>query len=142
MTDTIELLKELDSGCQMAMNSIHQLQNYELNKDLADLLEKYRKKHHELKDEVTSLLREHGEDEKMPGTMASAMSWVTTGFKMMMHDTNTQVAKLMMDGCNMGIQTIGEKMSMYAAADQEAKKLAHKLITLEEDFAREVKEFL
>ena len=44
MTDTIELLKELDSGCHMAMNSIHQLQNYELRKELADTLEKYRKK--------------------------------------------------------------------------------------------------
>lgn len=142
MTDTIELLKELDSGCHMAMNSIHQLQNFELRKELSDTLEKYRKKHHQLQEEVAAMLAEQGEDGKMPGTMASAMSWTTTEFKMMMHDTNTQTAKLMMDGCNMGIQTIGEKMTKYAAADQKAKDLAHKLIKIEEDFAHEVKEFL
>ncbi len=142
MTDTIELLKEVDSGCHMAMNSIHQLQNYELRPELADLLEKYRKEHHKLQEDVASVLKEQGEEEKLPGAMASAMSWVTTGFKMMLHDTNTEVAKLMMDGCNMGIQTIGEKMTMYAAADQKARDLAHRLIKLEEDFAHEVKEFL
>ena len=74
MTDTIELLKALDSGCHMAMNSIHQLQNYELRKALADTLEKYRKKHHQLQEEVASLLAEQGEEGKLPGIKGALLS--------------------------------------------------------------------
>lgn len=36
--------------------------------------------------------------------MAAAFSRMSTGMKMLMKDDNRQAAKILMDGCNMGIQ--------------------------------------
>ena len=44
---------------------------------------------------------------KRAGNDASAFSKMTTEMKLMMKDDSSQVAKLVMDGCNMGIQTLG-----------------------------------
>ena len=55
--------------------------------------------------------------------MASTMSWLTTEIKMMMHNEGSQIAKIVMNGCNMGIQSIGENLTKYKTASEEAKKL-------------------
>ena len=74
--------------------------------------------------------------------MASAMSWFTTEMKMMMREDSTQICKIIMNGCNMGIQKIGEKLNQHDQASEEAKKVTQKLIKIEEELMSEVKEYL
>ena len=92
--------------------------------------------------ESARLLEENGEYEKDPGMMASAMSWLTTEMKMMVKRSDTEIAKIMMNGCNMGIQTIAEKAHEFENASQESKKLAEKIVKEEEDFMKKLKEYL
>ena len=115
---------------------------YSMKDGLSQTLEKYKEAHEKLQQEASEMLKEHGEPDKQPSLMASAMSWTTTEMKMFMRDDNTQIAKIMMNGCNMGIQTIGEDISKYQQASKEAVQLAEKLIDLEERFASDIKEFL
>ena len=61
---------------------------------------------------------------------------------MMMHDDDHQIAKLMMDGCNMGIQSVSEYLNKYAGASKEAVAKAKELIKIEEDFMKEMKEYV
>ncbi len=140
--DTIKLLEEIDLGCEMAENSFRQIQNYGMADDLAAVIQKYQKKHEEIQKEASKLLHEEGGRDKNPSPMAEAMSWITTEMKMMLKKDGTQIAKLMMDGCNMGIQTIGEKIGQFPQASKEAVALGKKLIKTEEDFLSEVKGFL
>ena len=42
---TVELLKECNSGCKMALNSIHQVMEYAEDEKLLDLLRGYNEKH-------------------------------------------------------------------------------------------------
>ena len=74
--------------------------------------------------------------------MASAMSWLTTEMKLMIHENTSEISKNIMNGCNMGIQSIREQMSKYKTASEEAVKLANKLIKLEEDMFSDAKEFI
>ena len=141
-TDTIKLLEEIDLGCEMAENSFRQIQNYGMADDLAGVIKKYQKKHEEIQKEASRLLHEEGGRDKNPNPMAEAMSWISTEMKMMLKKDGTQIAKLMMDGCNMGIQSIGEKLSQYTQASKEAQALGKKLVKTEEEFLSEVKEFL
>lgn len=140
--DTFELLKEVSSGSIMGMNSIEQVSEYVENIRLLKVLEKYRDKHSETLRQVADLLRGEGKEPEKPGKMASMMSWITAEMKLMMKDDSTQVAKLMMDGCNMGIQTITEKIHEYKNAENEAVKIAESLVRLEEEFHKELKKFL
>ena len=59
----------------------------------------------------------------------------------MMQEDSSQIAKIMMDGCNMGIQAISEKINAYPSASEKSKKIARKLIQIEEDFMEEMKAF-
>lgn len=140
--DTRRLLQECNSGCKMAINSLQQLKEYATEEGLATLIRTSTERHEELEAESTKLLEENGDREKDPSMMASTMSWLTTEMKMMMNRSNTEVAKIIMNGCNMGIQTITEKSHEYENASSESKKLAERLVKEEEDLMKKLKEFL
>jgi len=140
--DTIKLLKECTAGCKMALGSMKQVEEYIQDSKLKQIIDSYKDKHEELEKELADMLAQAGKTESEPKTMASAFSWFTTEMKLMMKDDSHQIAKLMMDGCNMGIQSVSEYQNKYSQASQEAVKLAHKLVKIEEDFMLEMKQFL
>ena len=140
--DTIKLLKECNLGCKMAVNSLNQISEYVKNTGFADLVKKSIKEHEKLGDETAQKLAEAGVEEKEPGTMTSAFSWFSTEMKMMMKDSDGEAAKIMIDGCSMGIQSIGEKKNHFKDASQDAIKLASDLIEMEEKLIKELEAYL
>lgn len=140
--ETISLLDECNAGCKMAINGIEQVRDAVQSEEMAEILDTYSKKHQELEDETSRQLDDFGKMEKEPGLMASAMSWITTEAKLMMREDDHQIAKLMMDGCNMGIQSVSEYMNQYSSASDDSRTLARKIIKAEEDFMGEMKQFL
>ena len=121
---------------------MNQIQDYTTSEGLATLIRESKERHEKLEAESAKLLEENGEYEKDPGMMASAFSWLTTEMKMMMKRSDTEIAKIMMNGCNMGIQTIVEKAHAYEEASKESKDLAERLVKEEEDFMEKLKEYL
>ena len=74
--------------------------------------------------------------------MAAAMSWISTEMKMLMREDSTQIAKIIMDGCNMGIQSVSEYVNKNKLASDDSIRLAKNLIKTEEDLMEEMKKFL
>lgn len=140
--DSICLLKECSSGCKMAIKSIDQIAEYVKDEKLADLLHAYKGKHEEFEKEIIQLLGKEGKSAEEPAMMAKISSWFDIEVKMFMNADSHQIAKLMMDGCNMGIQKLSEYINKYTAAEEECVKLAKKIIEEEEDFMAEMKEFM
>lgn len=140
--DTIELLKECSSGCKMAIESIRQVREYTMDNDLAEILDSYNDKHTEIQKETGSLLQEYDKSEEEPSGMARVCSWMNIEMKMLMKADSHQIAKLMMDGCNMGIQSVCEYINKYGAASQESVDIAHKLVKTEEDFMGAMQAFV
>ena len=60
----------------------------------------------------------------------------------MMREDNHQAAKILMDGCNMGIQSLSEYINKYKAASKESISIAKSLIKTEEDFMCDLKKFI
>ena len=141
-TQTVELLKECNSGCKMAINSMDQIMEYVRDPKQADIIRSYKKKHQDLEDRIGKQLMLNGATEEEPGFMASAMSWFSTEMKMSMQNDSSQAAKIMMDGCNMGIQSVAEYINKYTSGSKEGKELAKELVKIEEDFMQEMKQFL
>ena len=140
--DTIKLLRECNLGCKMAVNSLNQISEYVTNPKFAELVNKSVKDHEQLGDETAKKLAEAGVEEKEPGTMTSAFSWFSTEMKMMMKDTDGEAAKIMIDGCSMGIQSIGEKKNHFKEAEGDAIKIATDLIEIEEKLIKELEAYL
>lgn len=140
--DTISLLDQCCLGSRMAIDSIDQLLEHCRNNELSSLLSDYKSEHEHIRDKTRDRLLEANEKASKPTLVASAMSYISSEMKMNMKGDSTQIAKIMMDGCNMGIQTIGETLSRYKDADEESKQLAKKLIQCEEEFSKKMQKFL
>lgn len=142
LTHTVELLKECGNGCQMAQKSVKQVRSFVTDEKLSDLLESYGEKHSQLEKEVASMLGKHGSSEDDPPQMALMGAWMSVEMGMLMHPNDQEAAKKMMDGCNMGIQSVSEYVNKYPDAEEEAHDLAKRLIKVEEDFMEEMKAFV
>ena len=108
---TKKLLEECSVGCKMGIESMEQVQHHVTDSKIAATIEKSCSKHKELEEEISKILLRAGQPEKEPGVMVSTFSWMTTGVKMMTgEDENKQAVKIIMNGCNMGTQSITEAM--------------------------------
>lgn len=139
---TRKLLEECSVGCRMAVESFEQIKEYVKDTEFKKLINEYTEKHRALEDEAVTLLKDSGNEPKSPGVMASTFSWFTTEMKLTFNSDNTQIAKLLIDGCAMGIKTLGEKAHQYDKADKKAAELAQKIIRTEEELMKKLKDYL
>ncbi len=140
--DTVCLLKECNSGCKSATNSMEQVMGYVKNNKLKQLIEKYNDKHIKIGDECHDMLNEMDEKEKDPSKIASMFAEMGTDMKLMMENSTHKAADLLVDGCTMGIKSLSEYINKYTTADENVVNLTRKLIRLEQDFMEELLEFL
>ncbi len=140
--DTIRLLRECDAGVKMGVASIDDVLEYVSDKDFKKLLTHCKEEHIKLSDEIQELLDQYHDDGKEPNPMAKSMSWMKTNMKLVMHESDTTIADLMTDGCNMGVKSLNKYLNQYKAADEKSKDIAKKLINLEEKLTVDIRDYL
>ena len=140
--DTILLLKECDSGTNMAVASIDEVLEKIKDSNMKQLLTESREHHEKLGNEIHSLLIEHESEEKDPNPMAKGMSWLKTNMKMTMDESDATVADLITEGCDMGVKSLYRYMNQYKAADKTSQDICKRLITIEEKLRDDLREYL
>lgn len=140
--DTIKLLRECDAGIKMGVASIDEVLNYVSNKKLKEYLSDCKNEHDKLKEEIQILLDEYHDEGKNPNPMAKSMSWMKTNVKLVMDESDSTIADLITDGCNMGVKTLNRYLNQYEAADEKSKDITKRLINLEEKLAIDIRQFL
>ena len=142
MTDDIELLKECDAGVKMGIQGISNIIDDAFGEDFKNMLEKYEGEHVNILNKIHKKLDEYGASTKEPNPMAEVGSKMTTAMKLMMNDSDEKIADLMMDGCNMGIKSVSRYMNEYAGSSKEVMDIANNVITLEQNFMNELRQYL
>jgi hypothetical protein len=140
--DTVRLLKECNSGCKMATNSMEQVLPYVTDDKLKSMIMNYNDKHIKIGDECHQMLNESLENEQDPHVMAKAFSWISTEVKMIMGNEAHKIADLLIDGCNMGIKSLSEYLNKYTSAAEESREIARKLIRMEQEFMNDLLQYL
>ena len=140
--DTVKLLRECDAGIKMGIWSIDDVLDLVSEEDFKEKLIECKDEHEKLKDEVADLLSEYHDDGKEPNPMAKGMSWVKTNVKMSLNYSDKTIADLMIDGCDMGVKSLSKYLNQYAAADENSKDIAKRLIGLEEQLSKDMRQFL
>lgn len=140
--DTIYLLRECNSGTQMAVYSIDEILENVKSQKLREILASFKNRHEQLGNELHVLLQKYGDTTKDPGVIAKGMSWIKANAKLAIDDSDRVCADLVTDGCNMGVKTIQRYLNQYIAADNKAKDLAKDLIRIEENLSCELKPYL
>ena len=136
-TSTYEILKECNSGCRMAVNSIEQLVVYLKNQELQELFSKYKEDYEKMERESIRLSEGNLQEEA-----AETFAWISAEVKMMFNDDTSKIAEMMIDGANMGIKSITEKLNRYLEAEKESILLAKKFEKTCEKLIQDMKKYL
>ncbi len=140
--DTIKLLRECDAGVKMGVSAIDDVLAYVSDNRLKDRLLKNKQIHEELDREIDAALKRFHDEGKEPQLMAKGMSWLKTNVMLKMDESDNTIADLITDGCNMGVKSLSRYLNQYKAADEASKDIAKKLIKLEEDLCKDVRDYL
>ena len=140
--DTIKLLRECDAGVRMGIDSIDEVIDNVQNQSFKNRLNKCKDEHVDINGKIQSLLDQYGDDGKSPNPIAKGMSWIKTNAMLAVNDSDSTVADLMTDGCNMGVKSLSRYLNQYKAADEVSKDIAKKLISSEETLASDIRGFL
>lgn len=141
-SDTIKLLKECDAGTKMAVSSIDEILEQVCDSKMKGLLQESKDHHEKLENDICAMLQEHDAAQKDPNPIAKGMSWMKTNMKMTMDNSDATVADLITDGCNMGVKTLNKYLNQYQDADKESKAVCGKLISIEEQLCKDLREYL
>ena len=140
--DTIRLLRECDAGIKMGVASIEDVIDSVESGSFRKLLSDCRAEHEELNEKIQSLLDEYGDEGKEPNPVAKGMSWMKTSAKMALDGSDSTIADLMTDGCNMGVKSLSKYLNQYKAASEETKDIAKKLIACESTLTKDIRQYL
>ena len=130
--DTINLLKECNSGTKMAVDSIDEILDKVKATELRDVLNSSRIQHEKLGNELHSLLLEHNSEEKEPAVMAKGMSWLKTNLKMAMDESDA----------TMGVKSLHMYLNKYPGADSTSQDICKRLISIEDKLCKEMRPYL
>lgn len=140
--DSIKLLKECDAGTKMAISSLDEVLEKVNDPKMKQLLTESKGHHEKLRDEIFDQLMRKNSEEKDPNPMAKSMSWLKTNMKIGMDNSDSTVADLITDGCDMGIKSLYRYLNQYKAADDDSKEFCHRLITIEEQLRQTLHPYL
>ncbi len=140
--DTIKILKECNSGVKMGVSSIEEILDNVQNSQLKKILSDNKTEHQRLGSEIHQILNKYNESGKEPNVMAKGMSWLKSNVMMAADTSDYTVADLITDGCNMGVKSLNRYLNKYAAADEQSKDIAKKLIDLEHQLTIDIRPYL
>ena len=140
--DTVRLLRECDAGVKMGISSLDDVLPYVKSNTLKNYLSQCKKEHQSLGSEIDSRLDKFHDDGKDPNPIAKGMSWLKTGVKLGLNESDQTIANLITDGCNMGVKSLNRYLNEYEAADEISKDITKRLINLEEKLTVDIRSFL
>lgn len=142
MNDTEKLLLECNSGIKMGVDSINHVMPYIKNPAMKKALNACKDKHAVLGDETHREILKTRIDPKDPHPIAKVMADVSTRMKITLKRTDNEIASVMTDGCNMGIKSLYKYLNEYRNADETAKDLTKRLISVEQELRTDLREYL
>ena len=140
--DTIKLLRECDAGVKMGTASLRDVLPYARAEGLRQLLRDCLSEHERLGGGIREQLERFGDEEREPSPIGRKMAEMETKLKLTVHDSDSTVAELMTDGCNMGVKSLSRYLNQYKAADETSKTIAKRLIALESELSADLRGFL
>lgn len=140
--DTIKLLREINSGIQMGVEGIEEVIGHVTSDDMKKMLESSLNEHKRLGDETHSMLLKCGADTKEAHPIVKEMSKVKTEMKIAVDGTDGKIAEVLSDGCHMGVRSLTKYLNEYTNADEKAKDIAKKLISMEESLDKKLRTYL
>lgn len=126
----------------MGVQSIDDVIKMVRDKKFQELLKNCREEHLKLQKQVEKELARFHDEGKDPNPILKGMSFMKTTVKISLKDSDTTIASLMTDGCNMGVKSLNRYLNEYEAAEERTKDITKRLIKLEEKLVEDIRDYL
>ena len=140
--ESVAILRECDAGVKMALASLDDVWEHVQHCDLRAILNTTRAQHQSVGREVQQLLEEYGGREKDPNGVARKMSAVVTKTKLGLDKSDAACARVLLEGCDMGVQSLHHYLNRYRGAEVPARALCRTLVAIEEQLSRDLRQFM
>jgi len=141
-SDTVKLLGECNAGIKMGVSSIDEVMPSVKSEKLKQMLYDSKQEHEKLGNETHTLLNQLKDRTKEPNPVAKGMAWIKTNVMLTMNESDSTVADLITDGCNMGVKSLNKYLNEYKTAEANVKDLTRRLIKEEDSLAVKMRQFL
>lgn len=138
----MDFLNTIYKTSEMGIVGIDDVIDKASKEDFRNLLNEQKEDYNEILQDAIKLYTAYGMEEKELNALVKMNSKVMSEMKLMTNSSDETIAKMMMEGTNKGIIKINKTMNENPDADEEAIKLAKKLLKIMEHNIEDLKIYL
>lgn len=138
----MDFLNTIYKTSEMGIVGIDDVIDKASKEDFRNILNEQREDYNEILQDAIRLYTAYGMEEKELNALVKMNSKVMSEMKLMTNNSDETIAKMMMEGTNKGIIKINKTMNENPDADEEAIKLAKKLLKIMEHNIEDLKIYL
>ena len=138
----INVLDELSKGACMGRDAIHFILDKVEDNNLKEELNTQYQKYKEIFDKICKIYPEYSNKEPhQTNAMNKVMTWYGIEMKIMMDDSTSKIAEILLQGTNMGIIE-GRKLLNHKNTNEDIKSLVKEYVDMQEQAVEKLKTFL
>ena len=142
MEKDLDFLNYMYKNAKMGIVGIDDVIKKAKAKDLKDVLYKQKLEYEAICKEIEKVLEKKEAKTEEINIMAKVASSFMSSIKLAEDSTDSMIAKMMIEGTNKGIIEINEKLNNIPNIDRSTKKIALKLLKIEQLNLSELKKYL
>ena len=142
MTQDMALLNYVYQNAEMGKETIPKLTRMVEDVRFREVLEDQLAEYQDIFNKAESRIKERNQQAKGVSTMERVSATTMLNLNTLLDKSNTHIAEMMLQGSNMGVIDITKKLKECPDADQETKRLADRLLKMEQRNMDELKAFL
>ena len=142
MNEDIELLNFIYQNAKMGIVGIDNIKSSIKDKELLKLIKEQENDYYAICTKAIKYLSLSNSERKNVNMMAKAMTYMDAKKKLMKDSSSSNIAKMMMEGNNIGIIAITEKLNNYKDVNKKIVKLAKDLLKIEQRNLENLKQYL
>lgn len=142
MVEDIEFLNAIYENAKMGIVGIEEIKNDINGQDLLKIINEQKNDYYSICTKAMKLLSLRDAERKNVSPIAKIMTFMDARMKLIRDDSDSNIAKMMIDGSNMGIIKLNERLNNYKGDNKKIINLAKELIEVEQRNLTNLKKFL
>lgn len=142
MSEDVELLNYIYQNAKMGIVGIDNIKSSIKDKQFYKLIKEQENDYYEICTKAIKYLSLYNCEKKNVNMLAKTMTFIDAKKKLMKDNSVSHIAKMMMEGNNMGIIAITEKLNNYQDVSKNVTKLAKELLRMEKANLENLKKYL
>ena len=142
MNQDIEFLNYIYQNAKMGIIGIDNIKSDIKDKKLLKLIREQENDYYTICTKAIKLLSLSNTERKNISQMAKLMTYIDAKMKIIKDNSSSNIAKMMIEGSNMGIIAITEKLQNYAGSDKRIISLGKELLRMLKNNIENLKQYL